>query len=123
MKNSSSLLLARAAIERVSAMEPCVIQRRGISVEEAMKARDVQLQEALAALRCAADEASAAVVALLHTIKPNVRLTPAQVVVKGASRATGFVTLAQELRDITFQLRVLETSVEGVSRLSREGVA
>ncbi|WP_143012460.1 hypothetical protein [Variovorax sp. EL159] len=122
MKNSSSLLLARAAIERVSAMEPCAFQHRGISVEEAMKARDVQLQEALAALRSAADDASAAVVALLHVVKPKIRLQPAPPAGGDACRKTGFITLAQELRDVTFQLRVLETSVGAVAHLSREGI-
>lgn len=122
MKNSSGGLLARVAIERLPAYEPRVMQRRGISVEEAMKARDVQLQEALDAVRCAADDASAAVGALLHMVKPNVRLQPALQVVEEQPRKMGFITLAQELREVAFQLRILEASVKGVSGLSRAGV-
>ncbi|RQO52384.1 hypothetical protein DBV14_16105 [Variovorax sp. KBW07] len=115
-------MLARVAIERLPAYEPRVMQRRGISVEEAMKARDVQLQEALDAVRCAADDASAAVGALLHMVKPNVRLQTALQVVEEQPRKMGFVTLAQELREVAFQLRILEASVKGVSGLSRAGV-
>jgi hypothetical protein len=93
-----------------------------MSIEEGMRARDVQLQEALAALRSAANDASAAVVALLHVVAPNVQLQPARPAAEEPPQKTGFVPLAQELRDVACQLRMLETSVEGVSQLARAGI-
>lgn len=123
MKNSSGVLLARVAVERPPAREPRGLQRRrGMSIEEGMRARDVQLQEALAALRSAANDASAAVVALLHVVAPNVQLQPARPAAEELPQKTGFVPLAQELRDVACQLRMLETSVEGVSQLARAGI-
>lgn len=122
MKDSSGVLLARVAIEQLPARGSRGIHRHGMSVEEAMGMRDAQLDEALAALRFAADDASAAVAALLHVVTPNVRLQPARPVTEEQPRKTGFVPLAQELRELAFQLRRLEASVKGVSGLSRAGV-
>jgi hypothetical protein len=122
MKDSSGVLLARVAIEQPPARGSRGIQRHGMSVEEAMGMRDAQLEEALAALRSAADDASAAVAALLHVVTPNVRLQPARQATEEQPRKTGFVPLAQELRELAFQLRRLEASVKGVSGLSRAGV-
>lgn len=79
-----------------------------------MKQRDAELEAAVAALRAAADAASAAVHAALqkpsHRIasRPQRRKESEGRTVAKVPRA---LTLAQQLQQIAHQLRVLESSV------------
>lgn len=87
-------------------------------VEQAMRQRDIDLELAVAALRDATDDASAAVHSLMHlvrrktTLKPRRRKEPETGVATGTSMGTPHtLTVAQQLHQITCRLRLLESSV------------
>lgn len=84
------------------------------SLAEAMTRRDVQLDEAVNALRAAADAATVGVDNLMSIASPEARLRPARLMAAQLPERTGFVSVAQQLQDIAFQLRVLESSVRRV---------
>ncbi|MDH6590513.1 hypothetical protein M2165_000402 [Variovorax sp. TBS-050B] len=84
------------------------------SLADAMARRDTQLEEAVAALRAAADSAAINVDTLMCIASPDARLRPARQAPGTAAERTGFVSLAQQLQDIAFQLRVLDSAVRRV---------
>lgn len=85
-------------------------------VEEAMTRRDVQLHEALCALRAAADGASAGLNTLLDHVCRAARSSPrpAKRAAIGTARTSGpqALDLAQEVRAVAFQVRLIEAAME-----------
>jgi len=85
-------------------------------VEEAMTRRDVQLQEALRALRAAANGASAGLNTLLGRVCQVARSSSRPV--KQAAAETAKISspqtldLAQEVRAVAFQVRLIEAAME-----------
>jgi hypothetical protein len=90
--------------------EPATTAWQG-SLAHAMARRDVQLDEAVAAVRAAAESAAVSVDALMSVAMPDARFRPASVAVAALPQGTGFVSVAQQLQDIALQLRVIESSV------------
>lgn len=84
------------------------------SLADAMARRDAQLEQAVNALRAAADAAAVGVDGLMSIASPEARLRPASLSAAQLPERTGFVSVAQQLQDIAFQLRVLESSVRRV---------
>lgn len=81
------------------------------TVADAMARRDVQVEQAVDALRCAADGATASVAALMHVVSPEASHRPARPAAARTEDPAGFTTLAEQLHDIALQLRELESSV------------
>jgi NO-binding membrane sensor protein with MHYT domain len=91
-------------------------------VEQAMLQRDIDLELALAAVRDATDDAFVAVQSLMHLVRRKPSLRPRRrkegelhaartsaMHYTGPANAT--LTVAQQLHQIAYQLRVLESSV------------
>jgi hypothetical protein len=83
-------------------------------VEQAMRQRDIDLELAVAALRDATEDASAAVHSVMHQVRRKATLKPRRR--KGPGARTGAsaarpLTVAQQLHQIAYQLRLLESSV------------
>lgn len=81
------------------------------SLAHAMARRDVQLDEAVAAVRAAAESAAVSVDVLMGIATPDARLQPASLAAAELPQRAGFVSVAQQLQDIALQLRVIESSV------------
>ncbi|MGJ7609598.1 MULTISPECIES: hypothetical protein [unclassified Variovorax] len=79
-----------------------------------MRQRDVDLELAVAALRDATDDASAAVHSLMHLVRRKTTLKPRRRKEPETRAGTGTphtLTVAQQLHQITCRLRLLESSV------------
>lgn len=81
------------------------------SLAHAMARRDVQLDEAVAAVRAAAESAAVSVDALMGVATPDARLRLAFLAAAELPQRTDFVSVAQQLQDIALQLRAIESSV------------
>jgi hypothetical protein len=78
-------------------------------VEQAMRQRDADLELAVAALRTATEDASAAVHSLLHLVRFKTHKREECEAPAGPA-APYALTLAQQLHQIAYQLRLLESS-------------
>lgn len=111
-------------IDNLFGKEPGALEDWRGSVADAMARRDVQVDEAVAALRCAAGTAAASVAALMHAVSPEAPHRPARLAAATMAEPAGFTTLAEQLHDIALQLRELESSVRSLlARTRKDGVA
>ncbi|WPH17721.1 hypothetical protein [Variovorax paradoxus] len=93
------------------------------SVADAMARRDVQVDQAVDALRRAADATAASVAAMMHVVSPGASHRPARPAAARTEDPAGFTTLAEQLHDITLQLRELESSVRSLLARTRRDAA
>lgn len=111
-------------IDNLFGKEPGALEDWRGSVADAMARRDVQVDEAVAALRGAAGTAAASVGALMHAVSPDASHRPARLAAATMmAEPTEFATLAEQLHDIAFQLRELESSVRSLLARTRRDAA
>ena len=110
-------------IDNLFGKEPRALEDWRGTVADAMARRDVQVDQAVDALRHAAGGAAASVAALMHAASPEASHRPARPAAARTEDPAGFTTLAEQLHDIALQLRELESSVRSLLARTRRDAA